>query len=127
MPGGRTSALKTAAVLPARLLRSYAQPVVDAHHQGYWDATVTSQRDALRRTNQLLADRVELAGGERVLDLGCGTGGSVEYLQRDRRAQWWGTTLDHSDVAAADRLRAPALGGGAVCADAAALPFTSNF
>jgi tocopherol O-methyltransferase len=47
-----------------------------AMHFGYYDGSVKSHEAALLKTNEVLADIASIVGGERVLDAGCGYGGS---------------------------------------------------
>lgn len=65
-----------------------------ALHYGYWDETVRSHAQALTRLNQVLADRAGIQPGDRVLDAGCGWGGSSIWLARERGARCIGVTLE---------------------------------
>ncbi|NIW02680.1 MAG: methyltransferase type 11, partial [Gammaproteobacteria bacterium] len=49
-------------------------------HHGLWPARGGSPRDAQIRLVSHLADRAGIAGGERVLDVGCGYGASARWL-----------------------------------------------
>ena len=51
-----------------------------AMHAGYWDATTKTLTDALRKENEILANLVGITSKDRVLDAGCGVGGSSIYL-----------------------------------------------
>ncbi|MCA9392248.1 methyltransferase domain-containing protein [candidate division WWE3 bacterium] len=51
-----------------------------ALHYGYWDETTKRLRDALRRENEVLAEKVAIKEGDTVLDAGCGVGGSSIFL-----------------------------------------------
>ena len=64
-----------------------------AVHFGYTDETTRSHTDALKNMNRVLADRVQVKPGERVLDAGCGVGGSSLWLAKERRADVVGITL----------------------------------
>src|SRR5215813_12507551 len=70
-----------------------------AVHFGYTDSTTRSHTDALKNMNRVLADRVRIQPGERVLDAGCGVGGSSLWLARERGAEVVGITLAPSQVA----------------------------
>ncbi|HET9257852.1 MAG TPA: methyltransferase domain-containing protein [Pseudonocardiaceae bacterium] len=74
-----------------------------AVHFGYTDSTTRSHTDALKNMNRVLADRVRIQPGERVLDAGCGVGGSSLWLARERGAEVVGITLAHGQVAKARR------------------------
>jgi tocopherol O-methyltransferase len=64
-----------------------------AVHFGYTDGSTRSHTDALKNMNRVLADRVRIQPGERVLDAGCGIGGSSLWLAAERSARVVGITL----------------------------------
>jgi tocopherol O-methyltransferase len=64
-----------------------------AVHFGYTDDSTRSHTDALKNMNRVLADRVRIQPGERVLDAGCGVGGSSLWLAAERNAEVVGITL----------------------------------
>lgn len=64
-----------------------------AVHFGYTDGSTRSHTDALKNMNRVLADRVSIQPGERVLDAGCGVGGSSLWLAAERNAEVVGITL----------------------------------
>ncbi len=72
-----------------------------AVHFGYTDASTRSHTDALKNMNRVLADRVQIQRGERVLDAGCGVGGSSLWLAKERGAEVVGITLAPGQVAKA--------------------------
>jgi tocopherol O-methyltransferase len=59
--------------------------------------------DELKHTNEVLADRIQVRPGDRVLDAGCGVGGSAIWLARERGAHGIGITLSSAQVEAAQR------------------------
>jgi tocopherol O-methyltransferase len=69
-----------------------------AIHFGYWDATTRTHGDALLAMNRVLADTVAIRAGDRVLDAGCGVGGSAIWLATHRGAQVVGITPVASQV-----------------------------
>jgi tocopherol O-methyltransferase len=75
-------------------------------HFGYTDATTRGHADALLNMNRVLADRASIRPGERVLDAGCGVGGSSLWLAQKRGAQVVGITPVASQVARARRFAA---------------------
>jgi cyclopropane fatty-acyl-phospholipid synthase-like methyltransferase len=77
-----------------------------ALHYGYHDTTTRGHAAALLRLNQVLADRVAIQPGERVLDAGCGVGGSSLWLAAQRGASTVGITLSARQVTRARRLAA---------------------
>ena len=70
-----------------------------AMHYGYWDETTEGVSDALIRENQVLAERAGITAGDRVLDAGCGVGGSAIWLARELGARVTGITLSAHQVA----------------------------
>ena len=53
-----------------------------AFHCGFWDAEVSSIREALLRQNQIMGEWIGLKKEDHVLDAGCGIGGSAIYLAK---------------------------------------------
>jgi cyclopropane fatty-acyl-phospholipid synthase-like methyltransferase len=70
-------------------------------HFGYWDATTRGHADALLNMNRVLADRAGIRPGMRVLDAGCGVGGSSIWLAQARGATVVGITPVASQVSRA--------------------------
>jgi tocopherol O-methyltransferase len=64
-----------------------------AVHFGYTDDSTRGHTDALKNMNRVLAERVQIQPGERVLDAGCGVGGSSLWLAAERGAEVIGITL----------------------------------
>lgn len=61
-------------------------------HHGLWDAEETPAAAQLKLT-ETLASAAGIAAGERVLDIGCGMGGSSIYLAKHRGCTVTGVTL----------------------------------
>ncbi|HEY6425341.1 MAG TPA: methyltransferase domain-containing protein [Pseudonocardiaceae bacterium] len=72
-----------------------------AVHFGYADASTRGHTDALKNMNRVLADRVAIQPGERILDAGCGVGGSSLWLAQERDVEVVGITPVPSQVALA--------------------------
>ncbi len=51
-----------------------------AMHFGFWDQTTATLPDALRRENEIVADLAQVRSKDRVLDAGCGVGGTSIFL-----------------------------------------------
>jgi cyclopropane fatty-acyl-phospholipid synthase-like methyltransferase len=79
-----------------------------AIHFGYWDETTRTHAQSLREMNRALANRIGVQSGQRVLDAGCGVGGSDLWLARERGAEVVGVTLVASQVERARRFAADA-------------------
>lgn len=62
-----------------------------------------SREESLLKMNELLADKARVGPGARVLDAGCGVGGSSIWLARERGAACTGITLDPGQVEMARR------------------------
>lgn len=78
-----------------------------ALHLGLSDGTPLDDHADLEREllamNALLAERASIGAGDRVLDAGCGVGGSALWLARERGAEVVGVTLDPGQVELACR------------------------
>lgn len=74
-----------------------------AMHAGYWDEKVRTLRQALRRENEILAQIAGIRGGERILDAGCGVGGSSIFLAKTYGCDVLGITLSAKQVQTATR------------------------
>ncbi|MFN8503828.1 methyltransferase domain-containing protein [Kouleothrix sp.] len=70
-------------------------------HFGYFDEQTRSHAAALANMNRVLADCAGVAAGQRVLDAGCGVGGSSMWLAKQRGALVTGITPVASQVARA--------------------------
>ncbi len=57
-----------------------------ACHFGFYDEQANKHHDALNNMNRALADLAKIQPSERVLDAGCGVGGSCFWLSKNRRA-----------------------------------------
>lgn len=78
-------------------------------------------------------DKLGIAPGDRVLDLGCGEGRHVISLQLDAKAQAFGVDLSHKDLGVAAERQQTMAGFaaeesafGVSCANALELPFADN-
>src|SRR5688572_11966690 len=91
-------------------------------HFGLADETTTSHAQSVLQTNAYLADRAGIDRGTRVLDAGCGVGGSALWLAAERGAVVTGVTLIPEQVEIANRYAAERGLSGVVdfhCADMA--------
>ncbi|MCB0554849.1 MAG: methyltransferase domain-containing protein, partial [Phaeodactylibacter sp.] len=72
-----------------------------AVHFGFYDHQAGQHAEALSNTNRVLADLAGIQPGQRVLDAGCGKGGSCLWLARHRQASVVGISPVASQVAEA--------------------------
>lgn len=65
-----------------------------AIRRAVWAPGITNRDDAVEYVNSRIADELrELAGVDRVVDLGCGVGGSIAFLSRLIDAEYLGVTI----------------------------------
>lgn len=69
-----------------------------AFHFGYHDQDGMTHRRALVRNNEVMADAAQIQPGDRVLDAGCGVGGTSCWLAEHRQATVVGITLVPNQV-----------------------------
>jgi len=74
-----------------------------AIHFGYWDEQVKSFSQSLTRFNAVLAELAGIQSHHRVLDAGCGVGGSSIYLAQNIGCEVIGITLSTEQVATAKK------------------------
>lgn len=70
-----------------------------AVHYGFWKDNTKSFSEALRNTNQYLAELSNIKKGIRILDAGCGVGGSAFFLAEQYQAIITGITLSEKQLA----------------------------
>lgn len=69
-----------------------------AIHYGFWDEQVRSFPQSLRRMNEVMANAAGIRAGEKVLDAGCGVGGSSIFIAKESGADVIGITLSEKQV-----------------------------
>ncbi|MGE3781273.1 MAG: methyltransferase domain-containing protein [Alphaproteobacteria bacterium] len=98
-----------------------------AFHFGYYDRhSLRSHSAALQRTNDVLANLAAIAAGHRVLDAGCGFGGSGFWLAEKRGAAVVGIANVEDSIRRARAIARQRRGADAVCfltADYLNMPF----
>ncbi len=77
-----------------------------AIHFGYWDDGAENHGESLVAMNRLMADAVEVRRGDRVLDAGCGVGGTSMWLAETMDAEVVGITPVQGQVERANRYAA---------------------
>lgn len=70
-------------------------------HYGYWNKNTKSRREALLNQNREIAKPLQIQPGDRVLDVGCGVGGSSLWLAKYTKGKFEGITLSAKQVALA--------------------------
>jgi tocopherol O-methyltransferase len=93
---GKVSAYYDETWFDYRLL--WLDPSNCAVHFGYWDARTPDHASSLVRMNEVLADAIGIRPGQRVLDAGCGVGGSAIWLARTFQVEVVGITPVRSQV-----------------------------
>ena len=73
-------------------------------HYGYWDATTKNLHQALLRINSILADLAAIKESEKVLDAGCGIGGSSLWLAEHIKCKVTGISLSSRQITKAEEL-----------------------
>ena len=67
-------------------------------HYGYWDETTERVSEALIREIEVLSQRAAISAEDRVLDAGCGVGGSAIWLATEIGCATTGITLSEHQV-----------------------------
>lgn len=73
-------------------------------HFGYWDEGVKNQFQAICNLNNVLAQKASIKPGDRVLDAGCGVGGSSIWLAQKNNANVTGISITQSQITKAKKL-----------------------
>lgn len=75
-----------------------------ALHYGFWDKNTQSVKDALLNENKFLADILNISSGGKILDAGCGIGGSTIWLAKNFNISVMGITLSEKQLEKARQL-----------------------
>lgn len=73
-------------------------------HHGYWISGDESKEKAQEQLTDLLCERADVKNGMKILDVGCGTGGSSIYLAKKYKAQVTGITISPKQIEIARNL-----------------------
>ena len=73
-------------------------------HRALWGPGVATRTDAMHFVHELLLEEIEAGGFLRVVDLGCGVGGSIRYLAPRYPAEYWGITISETQAKVAESL-----------------------
>jgi tocopherol O-methyltransferase len=72
-------------------------------HYGIWTEGITNFSDSLANTNRILMELAEIKDSEKILDAGCGVGGSAVFLTRKKNVLVTGISLSEKQVSFAKR------------------------
>lgn len=75
-----------------------------AVHYGIWNDSTKNLHEALLNTNKFLAEEAGIRIGNRVLDAGCGVGGSAFWLAKNKGVDVVGITISEGQLARAKDL-----------------------
>jgi len=73
-------------------------------HYGYWDDKVKTFPQSLLRMNEVMMETAVINSTDKVLDAGCGVGGSSIFLAEKKGCQVTGISLSEKQVAQANEL-----------------------
>ncbi len=71
---------------------------IPSTHFGYYDENSKQHSDALTNMNKILAEYAQVQEGDKILDAGCGRGGSCFWLAMHKNAETIGITPVQSQV-----------------------------
>lgn len=74
-----------------------------AMHYGYWDEDTRTHSDSLLHMNRAVSRAINIEPGARILDAGCGIGGSSIWLAKNFDVHVTGITLTASQVPRAEK------------------------
>lgn len=69
-----------------------------ALHYGFWDKDTKNLNEALLNTNKFLAKKLDLKAKDRVLDAGCGIGGSSLWIAKKIGAKVVGVSISEKQI-----------------------------
>src|SRR4051812_19112727 len=84
----------------------WSDPQTLSAHAGVWEQGVQNHREAHLIGNRMLAERAAISAHDRVLDAGCGMGGSALWLAETYGAHVTGIALSRSQLREAGRAAA---------------------
>jgi tocopherol O-methyltransferase len=78
-------------------------PMTLGMHFGFWEKGTKNRQEAILNQNREIIRVGRVRRGMRVLDAGCGIGGSVIYIAQTTGASVWGISLDPKAITIAKR------------------------
>lgn len=67
-------------------------------HYGFWDSDIKKHSESLIKMNQFLADKVKIKSKDKVLDTGCGIGGSSIWIAKNFGANVIGINICQKQI-----------------------------
>ncbi len=74
-----------------------------AMHYGYWEKETVHLGDALHNLNRRISDMAEFKAGDKILDAGCGVGGSSIFLAKNFHGTYHGISLSENQITKAQK------------------------
>ncbi len=71
-------------------------------HFGFWDGKTKNHHDAILHENQVVSDTAGIKKGMKVLDAGCGVGGTALYIAGHTGAHVWGISITPKQIVLAN-------------------------
>ena len=75
----------------------------NAMHYGLWKEDTISLREALQNMNEYVTGKLQLAPGQKILDAGCGVGGTAIHICNTWDVTVHGITLSYNQVAKSEK------------------------
>lgn len=73
-------------------------------HYGFWDDTINNHQEAILNTNKYMATLADIKPNDKILDAGCGVGGSAIWLAKNINTNVTGITLSNQQLKKAKQL-----------------------
>lgn len=67
-------------------------------HYGFWDDKTKNRQQAILNENREVVRLGRIKKNMRILDAGCGVGGTAIYIAKHTGAKIWGITIDPNQV-----------------------------
>jgi tocopherol O-methyltransferase len=84
----------------------WLNPSNRAIHFGYWDETTRNHSESLLNMNRVLASNLRPKPGDKILDCGCGVGGTAMWMAENYDVDVTGITVTPDQVARGNRYAA---------------------
>jgi len=67
-------------------------------HFGFWNQNTKNRQKAILNENQAIIDITKIKKGQKILDAGCGVGGTAIYIAEKTHAKVWGISIDPNQI-----------------------------